>query len=31
MIFSGDWVGNKQYVGECWELGKRIVEELKVN
>ncbi len=26
LVFAGDWVGNRQSVGECWALGKEIVE-----
>ena len=28
LVFAGDWVGSRQSVGECWALGRDIVEEL---
>ncbi len=28
LVFAGDWVGSRQSVGECWALGREIVEEL---
>ncbi len=31
LVFAGDWIGSKQSVGECWALGREIVDELYGN